>query len=393
VIECEREGRTHDYSRKQGLEASEIVLPKGAPAWAKDRAKLWNAAESREKNGKRGKNAGAYRANAQTARDVMFTYPAEISAEGRLIAARIIAGYVVNLSGVAVDFNIHQPGKDGDEKNHHCHMLLTTRRMTAKGLGEKSREWDERKDTAPSEAKKLRAFIAKTLNEQLKAEGKADIARVEHESFKDRGIGRKPTIHQGPVKTHMLRKNQVQARTAWEGRERKEQRERHGKELASLKLRQDFDLQRKLAELDSRERKGREAIARDLEAARKADIPPTGFRRVFQIVTKQDMRDDFNRQHREAERVKVAEQRRAELTAEIQAERNAYVRGQTDERQRLAERHNGEDRQMQRAVEHRKSHDRRAEVQGRSNDTRSNSREQVLEQSRGRSIGREIPPP
>src|SRR3954454_3413635 len=96
-----------------------------------------------------------------------------------------------------------------------------------------------------------------------KAEGKAGIARVEHESFKDRGIGRKPTIHQGPVKTHMLRKNQVQARTAWEARERKEQRERHGKELASLKLRQDFDLQRKLAELDSRERKGREDIARD----------------------------------------------------------------------------------------------------------------------------------
>jgi hypothetical protein len=135
VIECEREGRTHDYSRKQGLEASEIVLPKGSPVWARDRAKLWNAAENREKNGKRGKNAGAYRANAQTARDVMFSYPAELSQEGRLITARIIAQYVVNLSAVAVDFNIHQPGKDGDEKNYHCHMLLTTRRMTAKGLG------------------------------------------------------------------------------------------------------------------------------------------------------------------------------------------------------------------------------------------------------------------
>ena len=49
-IECEREGKTHDYGRKQGLEASEIVLPQGAPAWAKDRAKLWNAAELVEQN-------------------------------------------------------------------------------------------------------------------------------------------------------------------------------------------------------------------------------------------------------------------------------------------------------------------------------------------------------
>jgi len=70
--------RTHDYSRKQGLEASEIVLPKGAPAWARDRAKLWNAAERKEQNkDKRAKSK--YKANAQTARNVMFSYPAELS--------------------------------------------------------------------------------------------------------------------------------------------------------------------------------------------------------------------------------------------------------------------------------------------------------------------------
>jgi hypothetical protein len=30
------------------------------PRWAHDRAKLWNGAEMRERNGKRGKNAGAF---------------------------------------------------------------------------------------------------------------------------------------------------------------------------------------------------------------------------------------------------------------------------------------------------------------------------------------------
>ena len=53
----------------------------------------------------------------------MFTYPAELSQAGRLNVARIIARYLVSVSAVAVDFNIHKPGKDGDEKNFHCHML------------------------------------------------------------------------------------------------------------------------------------------------------------------------------------------------------------------------------------------------------------------------------
>jgi MobA/MobL family len=395
VIECEREGKTHDYSRKQGLEASEIVLPEGAPAWARDRAKLWNAAERRERNkDKRAKSKD--KANAQIARDVMFTYPAEISAEGRLVTARIIARYLVSVSAVAVDFNIHEPGKDGDEKNHHCHLMFTTRRMTANGLGEKSREWDERDDKTPSPAKKLRAFIAKTLNEQLKAEGKAHLARVEHESFKDRGIGRKPQQHQGPAKTHMLRKQQMQLRKDWEQAQRRDQRQRHGKERASLKLRQDFALQHKLADIQQRGREGTAAIKRELAEARRADIPATGFRRVFQIVTRQDMREAFDRQAREGQRIEAARQKHATLKAELQAERNEFVRGQTEERERLIERHRGEDTQLQQAVEQRKSLDRTAEVHARSNDTRSHSREQVQEREhgRGRSISRDdLTPP
>jgi len=108
VIECEREGKTHDYSRKQGHEASGMAGPKGLPAW--DRSKLWNAAELVERNGKRGRNAGQFRANAQTARDLLFTFPSELSQAGRLNTARIIAGFLVSTSSVAVDFSIHKPG-------------------------------------------------------------------------------------------------------------------------------------------------------------------------------------------------------------------------------------------------------------------------------------------
>jgi hypothetical protein len=382
VIECQREGKTHDYSRKAGREAGEIVLPDDAPAWGRDRSKLRNAAEKREQNkDKRAKSKD--KANAKTARDVMFTFPAELSKQGRLNVARIIARYLVSVSAVAVDYNLHQPGKDGDNKNFHCHMMYSTRRMTAKGFGEKAREWDDLK-TGPKLSKALRKFIADTMNAELAAE-------VEYLSFEARGSSQKPTQqHQGPGRTHALRKKQGQARKAWEARARKEQRERHAKERASLKLRQDFALQRKIADLEQRGKDGRAAIRRGLDEARKADIPATGARRVFQIVTRQDMREAFHRQARDGQRMQEADRERADLKAGLQAERNEFVRGQVEERQRLIERHAGEDRQLNEAVEHRRSLDRTAEVHARSNEARSNSREQQPEQERGR--GRSISP-
>ena len=38
-----RDGITHDYTAKQGVEHAEIVLPEGVNAdWARDRSELWN---------------------------------------------------------------------------------------------------------------------------------------------------------------------------------------------------------------------------------------------------------------------------------------------------------------------------------------------------------------
>ena len=46
----ERDGLTHDFTRKRGLEHAEIVIPKDSKAdWAKDRSTLWNMAEAAEK--------------------------------------------------------------------------------------------------------------------------------------------------------------------------------------------------------------------------------------------------------------------------------------------------------------------------------------------------------
>ena len=41
----ERYEKTHDYTKKQDVEFSEILLPKNAPEWMGDREKLWNTVE------------------------------------------------------------------------------------------------------------------------------------------------------------------------------------------------------------------------------------------------------------------------------------------------------------------------------------------------------------
>lgn len=386
-IECEREGRTHDYSRKQGLEVAEIVLPKGAPAWAANRSRLWNAAELVERNGKRGKNAGAFKADAQTAREFLFSFPVELSAAGRLKVARAIARHLADVHGIVADFAIHKPGKDGDERNFHCHMLTTTRRMAADGLGAKAREWADMKSGAKL-AKQLRAHIAATLNDALKEEGKTDVVKVEHRSFKERGSAQTPTKHQGPVDTHKLRRKQQDMRQAWAKATAEAQRERQAKELASLKMRQDFALQGKLAELAQRMKAGAAAIKREVAEQRRADPPPTGLRRLFLVVTGRAGREAFNRQARDGQRVEAARAKLAALKAELRAERSAYSDSQVKDRAALIERHGRDDQQLKQAITARQGMDRAAEVTARREQVRTPERER----EHGRSIGIELSP-
>jgi len=387
AIDCEHEGRTHDYRRKGGLEASEIVLPAGAPAWAKDRAKLWNAAEMRERNkDKRAKSA--MKANAQTARDVLFSFPAELSPQGRLNAARIVARHLADTHGVAADFNLHQPGREGDERNHHCHLMFTTRRLTAKGLGEKTREWDERDSKAPSLAKQLRGFIAATLNAELKAEGKSDLVHVEHKSFADRGSSQKPTIHQGPAKTNVQRKQQGQARAAWMAEQKAAQLERHGKELAGLDVRQSFAREAKISELAERQRTGEATIRRELEQARQADQirQATGIRGLFRILTGRAGREAFERVTRDGQRVEAARVKVEALRSELTRERSGFMASQTVERTAMIDRHGREEGQLQEALSARHQIHRAEQVQARQ--PRQQTIERIQRQDIGRSIGR-----
>ena len=121
----ERDGITHDFTRRDGVEHSEIVLPEGVSAeWALDRSALWNAAERAEK-----------RKDARVAREFEIALPHELSQDERLETARAFARDLADRYGAAVDFAIHAPHAPSDVRNHHAHVMMTTRKVISEGLG------------------------------------------------------------------------------------------------------------------------------------------------------------------------------------------------------------------------------------------------------------------
>ncbi|CUX54297.1 putative conjugal transfer protein traA [Agrobacterium deltaense Zutra 3/1] len=196
-----RDGLVHDFTRKEGVEHIEIVLPEGLSAdWALDRSALWNAAEFAEK-----------RKDARVAREFEIALPRELSPEGRLKAARAFAQDLANRYGAAVDFAIHSPGEHGDIRNYHAHVLMTTREVRRVGLGEKTRL--EHKNarllangmaTTDMQLQDIRQSWEGIAIRQLQHEG-LDI-RIDHRSHAQRGLELSPTGHMGVHASQMERR-------------------------------------------------------------------------------------------------------------------------------------------------------------------------------------------
>ena len=210
-IECQREGRIHDYTRKQGIEETFIVTPETAPAWAQDRSKLWNEAEASET-----------RRNSVTAREWELSLPSEISAEDRSQITRQFAEELVSRYGVAVDVAIHAPHREGDQRNHHAHVLTSTRRLEAEGFTAKTRVLDSAK-TGGVEIEQMRGVWAELQNRALERAG--EVERVDHRSLEkqreaalDKGdelkaeeLDRDPELKLGPAANSMERREKAAA--------------------------------------------------------------------------------------------------------------------------------------------------------------------------------------
>jgi len=182
MVTDHRTGMVFDYRRKKGVIYSEILLPDNSPGWARDRASLWNAAEAAET-----------RKNSTVAREFEIALPSELEPEQRKKLAVDFARELVIRHGCAADVAIHAPGKGGDQRNHHAHILLTTRRLTPMGFSEKTRELDDKK---AGEVARWRERYAAIQNQLLGALAGAEL--VDHRSHKDRGIATFPGRHLGP---------------------------------------------------------------------------------------------------------------------------------------------------------------------------------------------------
>lgn len=171
----ERQGLTHDYERRSGVEHTEIVLPKGAGEWTRER--LWNAAEFAE-----------VRKDARTAREWELALPEELTPEAR---QALVVGFARELTqryGCAVDVAVHAPGKEGDRRNHHAHLLATTRVVSGSALHDKvAIELSDAKRLSlglgqgRQEIEQVRALWAERTNQAL---AKQEVeARIDHRSL------------------------------------------------------------------------------------------------------------------------------------------------------------------------------------------------------------------
>ena len=191
-ITDERTGERHDYTRKQGVLDHAILTPNRAPEWARDSARLWNAVEEFEN-----------RKDAQLVREITVALPHELSLEQcrELLHGYVQAAFVKR--GMAAQIDIHAPDREGDKRNIHAHIMLTTRQVTRNGFkAKKARNWNEKKTLVA-----WREQWADHVNKALERANCKE--RVDHRSFKDLGIvDREPTKHLGTAVTQMERRGE-----------------------------------------------------------------------------------------------------------------------------------------------------------------------------------------
>ena len=207
-LEDARTGLVHDYTRKGGVECTDLLTPDGLGV---ERNALWDAAELAEK-----------RKDARTAREWIVALPAELDAGQRSDLAHDFAQALVARYGVAADLAIHAPDREGDHRNHHAHILTTTRQVSrapAGGLVFGDKTHIELSDkarrerglgAASDEVKAVRELWERTANAALERAGVE--ARIDARRLQAQGVDREATQHLGPVASEMERRGKVSDR-------------------------------------------------------------------------------------------------------------------------------------------------------------------------------------
>ena len=205
AITDERLGKTYDYSKRHGVLWTGLATPNNVKV---DRNELWNLAEKSEN-----------RSNSRTAREIVINIPHELmqgdQATGKMLAYEF-ASQLSEKYQVAVDVAVHAPDKQGDNRNFHAHLLLTTRKieqdrhgnikLTDKSQLEMSNTQLKQAGLLSNqdELKEIRKAWADLTNEYLAEHGIDE--RIDHRSHKDRGLDTLPTVKMGWQATELERK-------------------------------------------------------------------------------------------------------------------------------------------------------------------------------------------
>lgn len=179
----ERAGVTEDYSRKGDVVEAAILLPEGAPEWMRDRSRLWNAVEAREK-----------RRDAQVAQEFEINLPREFSDDEnwRLITDFCREHLVAD--GRVCDIAMHVRDAADGERHPHAHVLMPLRQVTAAsknqhGFGDKHPDVDWRKFLDRRDRlEELRELWCSYALERAASLGIDLGVDWDHRSFADRGL-------------------------------------------------------------------------------------------------------------------------------------------------------------------------------------------------------------
>ena len=164
---CARTGQKHDYRpRSARAEIVETGLAwsnelTAMPALARDEQQLLDAIEHAER-----------RCDAKILRDIQVALPMGLGMGVLIELVREYAQWVADEYHTLVMWAIHRPGRAGDARNLHAHILVPTRQLDVSGetFGPKLRVLDDWK-TGPVEVCKIRNHWCESVNRQLEHAG------------------------------------------------------------------------------------------------------------------------------------------------------------------------------------------------------------------------------
>ena len=209
-LEDKRYGKTHDYSKKQGVMSADIILPTALAAANAEisRSELWNKAEDAEK-----------RVDARVAREWLVNLPHELSEQDRKELAHTFAQTLADRYGTIADCAIHEPtqkeiDRGADPRNFHAHILFTTRTaeiddnnqiiLTDKATIELS---DNKRRSLGMERVSHEITDVRQIWEQIANEKLAehDHRLIDSRSYAAQGIDIEPQLKMGSVATKLER--------------------------------------------------------------------------------------------------------------------------------------------------------------------------------------------